>query len=456
MAPVDALGGMSGASAGSGAFAGSAGGASGVGGGFSGAAGATGGSASGGAPAALGAKPYMGWSSWSSMSVGVNAAKVKAAADAVAKQLLPYGYEYINVDDGWYSGFDENGRFKPDNAKFPDGIRAVADYVHGLGLKFGIYLMPGLNDAVYNANSPILGTSYHAKDIVSNPSLRGSTNTKTGTTAKKIDFTRPGASEYVQSAADLLAAWGVDFIKMDFVGPGGGGGNADNRDDIAAWRKALNKTGRSIWLELSNQLSIDYASAWQQNSNGWRIGNDIECYCTTLTNWAHVIRNIGAAAAWTRYAGPGGWNDLDSLEVGNGSKDGLTLDERYTYYTFWAINAAPLYLGSDPTQLDATDLAILTNRAVIAVDQAGIAASRVSVVGNQQVWAAKQADSSFTVALFNFDATASKVTAKFSDFGAPSSLTARDLWSQTELGRVDTAFSATLPAHGSRLIELRP
>src|SRR5208337_3322158 len=131
-------------------------------------------------------------------------------------------------DDGWYNGFDANGRWQADTTKFPSGIAGLATYVHSKGLKFGIYLTPGLNTTVWQANSPIAGTSYHAHDIVLNTTTHG--NTKGD--AYKLDFTKPGAVAYVESYANLLALWGIDFIKMDFTGPGGGDVSADNQDDI--------------------------------------------------------------------------------------------------------------------------------------------------------------------------------------------------------------------------------
>jgi hypothetical protein len=404
----------------------------------------------------LAAKPLMGWSTWSTFEEGVSETIVEGVADAVASELLSSGYEYINIDDGWYNGFDTYGRRQPDLSKFPDGVSGVATYVHGKGLKIGIYIIPGLNDIVYNANSPIYGTTYHAQDIVSNPSLSGNTDQSSGQTAKQIDYTKPGAVEYIESYANLVASWGVDYIKFDFVGPGGGGGVSNNVPDLQQWRAALDKTGRQVWMELSNNLSISDATSWKEYSNGWRIQNDVECYCSTLTNWEHVVRNINSVQPWVQYAGPGGWNDLDSTEIGNGSHDGLTTDERQTAFSFWSISAAPLSLGSDPRSLDPTDLAILTNKEVIAVDQAGVPAKPVSTASTSQVWYAKNPGGSFTVGLFNFGASTATVTAKWSDVGAASSMNVRDVVSQTNLGTMSASFSASLATHASRLLKLTP
>ena len=403
----------------------------------------------------LAARPSMGWESWWSGHTGVSTeADIKATADAMASKLLPYGYNYILIDDGWYDGFDQYGRWKPDLKKFPDGWAGTAAYVHSKGLKIGIYLTPGVNDTVVAANSPIEGTSYHVKDIVT--TAAGNTDKATGATARKIDFTKPGAVDFVQGYANLISGWGADNVKMDFVGPGGGGGNADNQDDIMQWRAALDKTGRQIWLNLSNKLNISAIATWQKYSNAWRVENDVECYCSTDTDWAHVVREINGLPPFAPYAGPGHWNDLDSLMIGNGSFDGITPDERQTMFSFWALATSPLIIGADITKLDAADLAILTNSEVIAVNQAAVPPRAVSTATSQQVWYSQQKDGSVVVGLFNFGSASAQVTASFSAVGAASSMSVRDLVTHTDLGRSTGSFAATLATHASRLVRLTP
>jgi hypothetical protein len=160
--------------------------------------------------------------------------------------------------------------------------------------------------------------------------------------------------------------------------------------------------------------------------------------------------------AWTPWAGPGGWNDLDSLDVGNGQMDGLSEDERQSYMTLWAISSAPLYTGDDLTKLDAYGVSLLTNTEVIAVDQQGIPARPVTPTGTAQVWGTKNADGSYTIALFNMGSFPAQVTANWSSFGFGGSATVRDLWQHKDLGGHDDAISATLPAHGSRLFKVTP
>jgi alpha-galactosidase len=421
---------------------------------------AAGGSAASGAGGAvdggaLAAKPLMGWSTWSSTTGNVSDALIRSSADLVASKLASFGYRYVNVDDGWSSGFDANGYPKPNTQRFPNGIKAVADYVHSKGLKFGIYLTPGINDTAYNANGTVVGTSYHLKDIALNQ--RGSTDGASGATSKKLDFSKPGAVAYVQGHADLLTSWGVDFIKMDFVGPSQSVASVDNQEDIKQWRAALDKTGHPVWLELSNMLAISAIQTWKTYSNGWRVANDVECYCTgKLTNWAHVVRVINALPPFAQHAGPGHWNDLDSLEIGVGDGDGITPDERQTMFSFWAINAAPLYIGAPLADLDAADLAILTNSEVIAVDQAGVPAKALSTASTSQVWYAKNADGSIHVGLFNLGSGTAQLSVKWSDVGAASTVKVRDLVTHQDLGAMPTSYSASLASHASRLLKLTP
>jgi alpha-galactosidase len=218
-------------------------------------------------------------------------------------------------------------------------------------------------------------------------------------------------------------------------------------------------------LELSNSLSIDDASTWQKYANGWRIDGDIEDYggehgsSYPLTDWSNVTSRFRDLPKWVQYAGPGGWNDLDSLEVGNGTNDGLTVAQRQSTMTLWAISCAPLLLGTDLTHLDPTDLGMLTNSEVIAVDQAGVPASLIGgePTSEQQVWSAKEPGGSYAVALFNLSTTATvTVSVSWHQLGFSGSASVRDLWSHTNLGSFATGFSASLAPGASRLITVKP
>ena len=400
--------------------------------------------------------PFMGWSTWDYVGSNPTEARVEAQAQIEASNLKAYGYNYVLQDDDWYlnpaTTVDANGRWVVDSTRFPHGLSGVASYVHGLGLKFGAYLTPGIPVAAVNQNTLIAGTSYHARDIADtskheyNYSYGGGSK---NTVMYYIDYSKPGAQAYINSWADQLASWGVDFLKMDGVGDW-------DIADVQAWSQALKQSGRPILFDLSNQLDINNVSTWRQYSNAWRVGKDVECYCKTQIDWGHIVRQFGYAAAWAQDAGPGGWNDLDALQVANGSVDGISNDERQTIMTLWAASAAPLYAGDDLTRLDSYGLSLMTNAEVIALDQAGHPVHPVSQSSNQQVWFANNGNGTYTVALFNLGTTNATVTANWSDLGFSGSASVRDLWSHSNLGNFNGSFSATLNGHASRLLTVTP
>ncbi|MFF5497205.1 alpha-galactosidase D [Streptomyces aquilus] len=426
--------------------------------------------------APLAAKPYMGWSSWSMQSSkypGLNPdgdysylteANVLKQAGALAAKLKKYGYEYVNIDAGWWmdkawkSGFDAYGRQKPDPTRFPRGMKAVADDLHAKGLKAGIYLPAGLEKGAYGeGKTPVWNADGCTTADIVYDDLR---TTNGWDSSYKLDFSKPCTSKYIDSQAQLIADWGYDFLKLDGVGPGSGksGDQYDNVADVAAWNKAIAATGRPIHFELSWSLDIGHAADWKKYSQGWRVDTDVECYCNTLVSWENSVDDRwDDTPAWTRHAGPGGWNDLDSLDVGNGEMDGLTKAERQSYATLWAIAKSPLYTGDDLTRLDSYGLSLLTNREVIAVDQsANPPAHPVTPSDPQQVWAAKNADGTYTVALFNLADKPASVTADWSTLGFTGKAAVRDLWNHENLGTYKNRITEALPAHGSRLFTVTP
>ena len=416
--------------------------------------------------AAPATRPYMGWSSWSSMQRNVSAAKIEAQARVLAARLKQYGYTYINIDSGWCNGygtngeiypnhFDAYGRPMPNPYEFPNGIAALAGYVHSLGLKFGIYLTPGLKIQVWEANCRIFGTTDTVQQIA-DPSRWGSKFPHSGPQAFRgsyaIDYSKPGAQEYIQSEADWFASWGVDFIKLDWSGVRSGAQPVDDRADVEHWAMALKKTGRPIWLELSGGQNVNYADFWTKYASGCRIDGDVEVSQTNFTNWRHILARFRDAPKWAGYASPGYWNDFDSLEIGNGSRDGLTPIERQTAMTLWCVSCSSLYTGADLTHLDAADFQMLTNREVIAVDQAGRVATPISQAAQKQVWRAQNADGSYTVALFNLANSPANVVVRWSELNFHGAAKVRDLWLRQDLGEFRQEFSAPLKPHASRLL----
>ena len=412
----------------------------------------------------VGAKPALGWSSWSFIRQNPSAQSIEAQAKALKDSgLAKNGFVYANVDDFWYQcpgsqgpNVDQYGRWVTDPVKFPpkggrNGIQVVADYVHSLGLKFGLYVTPGISQQAVAQNTAIKGTSYHAADIATTAT---EVNYNCGGMVG-IDYAKPGAQQFVNSWADQFAGWGIDYLKIDGVG-------TPDIADVQSWSQALKQTGRRIHLELSNNLDINNAAAWKQLSNGWRTGGDIECYCGPngssypLTTWASLTSRFDQVADWAPYGGPGGYNDYDSLEIGNGANDGLTPDERRTQMSLWSLAASPLILGTDLTHLDRADLGLLKNADVLAVDQDGIDAKRISADTDSQVFAKTEPNGDALVGLFNTASAPREVATTAAALGLPAArdYALQDLWTH---GTTESAgrIAAVVPSHGVALYRVR-
>ncbi|MGH2909049.1 MAG: NEW3 domain-containing protein [Solirubrobacteraceae bacterium] len=421
------------------------------------------------APAALASTPrlpsapVMGWNSWDFMRHDPTEATVQAQATAmVSSGLKSAGYRYVNVDDYWYEcpgptgpTVDRHGRWVVNPANFPsqgslNGIQATAAYVHHLGLKFGIYVTPGISAQAVAQNSPIAGTHDTARQIAT---TTHENNYNCGGMVG-IDYSRPGAQAFVNSWANELAHWGVDYVKLDGVG-------RFDIPDIQAWSRALRQTGRPIHLELSNSLSIRAARTWARYAGGWRTGRDIDCYCSTtsypLTNWANVAARFDSVARWAPYGHPGTFNDYDSIEVGNGALDGLTPVERRTQLSLWALAASPLILGTDLTHLVPFDRSLLLNRSVISVDQDAIDAHRVLRLSTKQVFAKTERSGDVVVGLFNTGSSLAGLSTTVRALGLSGhhEYFVDNLWthSVTETaGRI----AAEVPSHGAALLRITP
>jgi Lamin Tail Domain/MBG domain (YGX type)/Alpha galactosidase A/NPCBM-associated, NEW3 domain of alpha-galactosidase/Alpha galactosidase C-terminal beta sandwich domain len=469
-------------------------------------------------PLHVGEKPVLGWSSWSTFRHVSTAAIDEAEARAmVSDGLKAEGYQYINQDDGWYecpavayTGANQNygptvdqwGRWvtsqttTSDTGAFPDqgtvnGMEVLGNYIHSLGLKFGIYLTPGISGNALaentpveaNANGHLLGTAsgYTADDITLGftPGLQPAQYPNTLTDAEnyncggtwELNYNSPGAQLYVDGEADVFASWGVDFVKLDGV-------LDSNTTDLEAWSKALAQTGRPIALDIT-EGAYDTAIAPQldQYATQWEYTPDIEegGGSTGLTGYQSAYLRLNAAALWQPYAGPGkGFNDLDSVEVGNGQTatnptnisgvtqryDGLTLPGRETVLSLWSLASSPLILGSDLTTLNKTqnpvDLALLLNRKVLGVDQDKIPASRIAITPTDQVFAKTERRGDVIVGLFNTDYSQPHViTTSAAKIGLPGGgpYLVRDLWgensdlcaAQSILTANPTPTSATTP-----------
>ena len=408
--------------------------------------------------------PPLGWSSWSFIRKNPTAAIIEAQAKAMKDSgLTKLGYQYVNIDDFWYQclgaqgpNVDQYGRWVIDSTKFPaqgakSGIQVTADYVHSLGLKFGLYMTPGISKQAVEQNSAIEGTPYHARDIATS---FNEANYNCGGMVS-IDFGKPGAQAFIDGWAKQFASWGIDYLKLDGVG-------SQDPQDVEAWSKALVSSGRKVHLELSNSLDINSAKTWQDYADGWRTGGDVECYCGAndssypLTSWASVASRFDQVAAWAGIGGPKGFNDYDSLEIGNGANDGLTLDERKTQASLWSLASSPLFLGTDLTHLDATDLSLLRNADVVAVDQDAIDAKRISGDADTQVFAKTEKNGDVIVGLFNTANAPRAVSTTTAALGLPKAVdySLQDLWSHDKTESTGT-ISTDVPAHGVALYRVR-
>ncbi|MGW7690014.1 NPCBM/NEW2 domain-containing protein [Streptomyces asiaticus] len=369
-------------------------------------------SAPGAAPGdGLALTPPMGFNNWNSTHCRAefNEAMVKGIADIfVAKGLKDAGYQYVNLDDCWaLPQRDANGKLVPDPVRFPNGIKAVADYVHSKGLKIGIYTSAGTK------------------------------------TCNSAGF--PGGLGHEKSDAQQFADWGIDYLKYDNCNNQGVDAKQRYRTMRDALKAATETTGRPIVYSICE---------WGQNKpwewagevgHLWRTTGDIS------DSWGSMLSIAKQNLPLAKYAGPGHWNDPDMLEVGNG---GMTATEYRSHFSLWSIMAAPLLIGTDLRKANAETYEILGNHEVIAVDQdpLGKQGTVVSSEGGRWVIAKEMADGSHAVALFNETDRPQHIATTATGVGLPraTGYRLRDLWAHNDYNTAG-AISATVPAHGTVL-----
>ncbi len=360
--------------------------------------------------------PPMGWNSWNKFGCNVSEDLIKEIADAMVESgMRDAGYEYIVIDDCWQIGRDENGNIIADPERFPSGIKALADYVHSKGLKFGLYSDAGI----------------------------------------KTCQGRPGSRGYEFQDARQYTVWGVDYLKYDWCHHG-------DQSAIASYslmRDALQAAGKPIVFSIC-EWGSNKPWLWAEDiGNLWRTTGDIlDCWDCRKEwggmGWTHILdKQVGLEI----YAGPGHWNDPDMLEVGN---SGMTITEYRAHFSLWCILAAPLMAGNDLRNMTPEIIEILTNREVIAVDQDsfGRQGSKVKDDGNFEVWSKELKDGSRAVVLFNRSKSDEKISVTWNEIGYPNHLYAkvRDLWLKKDLGKFTGKFSAKVPSHGVVMVKIAP
>ncbi|XP_057739084.1 alpha-galactosidase 1-like [Arachis stenosperma] len=359
----------------------------------------------------LGTTPPMGWNSWNHFNCQINEKIIRETADAlVSTGLSKLGYTFVNIDDCWAELHrDDKGDLVAKKSTFPSGIKALADYVHSKGLKLGIY-----SDAGYF------------------------------TCSKQM----PGSLGHEFQDAKTFASWGIDYLKYD---------NCNNDGSKPTVRypvmtRALMNAGRPIFFSLCEWGDMHPALWGARVGNSWRTTNDIN------DSWDSMISRADMNEVYADLAKPGGWNDPDMLEVGNG---GMTKDEYIVHFSLWAISKAPLLLGCDVRNMSKEIVEIITNKEVIAVNQdsLGVQAKKVRMEGDQEIWAGPLSGYKVAVVLLNRGPLRNAITANWDDIGIPqnSVVQARDLWEHQTLKKLFVnKLSATVDPHSCKMYVLKP
>ena len=369
----------------------------------------------------LAATPPMGWNSWNKFGCKISESLLKEMADAMCNSgMKEAGYEYIVIDDCWQTGRDSAGNIIADKEHFPSGIKSLADYIHGKGLKLGIYSCAG------------------------SLTCQG----------------RPGSRGYQFQDARQYAAWGVDYLKYDWC-------SSEGQNAEAAYRTmsdAIKASGRPMVFSIC-EWGENQPWKWGKGvGHLWRTTPDIrDCYeCKFDWGGVGVLNIIDAVADLYSYAGPGHWNDAEMLEIGNG---GMSYNEYVTHFSMWGMLAAPLMAGNDLRSMNDETREILTNKEVIAVnqDKLGKQAIRFMDMGDHEIWSKPLANGEIAVCFMNRSATDwelnydwKKNTMYFAtDIKINKSEYAiRDLWNHKKIGTTNSNTIQKIPAHGVLMVRL--
>jgi alpha-galactosidase len=357
----------------------------------------------------LAATPPMGWNSFNRFGGSINETLIRETADAmVSSGMQAAGYQYVIIDDGWMAPErDANGDLQPDHQKFPGGMKALVDYVHSKGLKFGLYLDRG-------------------------------TKTCGGL---------PGSYGYEIQDANQLASWGVDYVKDDNCSVVG-----KLYEDYTNMRNALQATGRPIVFSMCSWGFPGILVPELDIAHLWRTSSDIK------DTWDRMITIGEANNVYAPYAGPGHWNDPDMLEVGNG---GMTDVEYRTHFSLWAIMAAPLIAGNDLRNMSQVTRDILVAPEVIAIDQdplgiQGTLKSQPNSKSGLEVWSKPLSGTgAMAVMLLNRSEQAADIKVNWEDIDLPAGpALVRDLWDRADRGLFTDSYSANVPPHGVVLVKI--
>jgi alpha-galactosidase len=424
-------------------------------------------------------KPPMGWNSYNCFGSAVYESEVKENADYMARSLKQFGWEYIVVDflwsfdnppgskignpyqlrlqDGSYVPWltmDKWGRLVPHSHKFPSafggkGFKPLSDYVHGLGLKFGIHVMRGIPRQAVWAKTPVMGTNGITTDMIADTSSTCSwMNHMYG-----IDMAKPGAQEYLNSILNLYKEWEVDFIKVDDIA------RPYHLAEIEGYEKAITNTGRPMVLSISpGETPVAQAEHVKKHTSMWRMADDF------WDNWKMILQMFDYAKKWEGAGGPGHWPDCDMIQIGKLSKRGpvgierysrFTEDELYTHMNFWCIYRSPLMLGGNQPENRELELKLFTNEEVLAVNQNGENPRQLYKNDSSMVWvSAVSGSKDLYVGLFNIADKPHDVSVDFAMLGLKGKIAIRDLWKKSETGIFKKQYKEKINGHGSVLLRL--
>lgn len=406
----------------------------------------------------------MGWNSWDCYGAAVTEDIVRKNADFMAKHLKKYGWEYITVDIQWYEPnvktheytpfaklcIDEYSRVIPAENRFPSsaggkGFAPLAEYVHSLGLKFGIHIMRGIpRQAVYE-RTKIKGTDKTAADIAKTDSICAWNTDMYG-----VDPAKPGAKEYYDSIFELYASWGVDFVKCDDIARE----LPKEESELIMLSNSLKGCGRDMVLSLSpGPALLEKAELYKQVSNMWRITDDF------WDNWQLLYNMFERCEKWAPHNGAGHWADADMLPIGYIKQDyspdittQFTKDEQVTMLTLWSIFRSPLIIGGEMTKFDDFTMSLLTNEGILKMHRNARHSHQVwrrEMNGSEIVlWTAADAEGGQYAALFNIGENAADISVPLTELEIYEAKDITELWSN-EAFHADN-ISADLAPHSAR------
>jgi alpha-galactosidase len=423
--------------------------------------------------------PPMGWNSYNCFGSAVHEDEVKANTDYMAQHLKQFGWQYIVVDFLWsydnppgstignpfqqrlqdgsyipWLAMDGYGRLMPNANKFPSafggkGFKPLSDYVHSLGLKFGIHVMRGIPRQAVWGKSPVMGTNNITADMIADTtSICEWMNHMYG-----LDMSKTGAQEYLNSILKLYAEWDVDFIKVNDIA------RPYHTTEIEGYKKAIDNCGRQILLSISpGETPLKEKEHVKQYASMWRMADDF------WDSWEQLLKMFDYAQSWEGIGGSGRWPDCDMIQIGKLSKRGpvgperysrFTEDELYTHMTFWCIYRSPLMLGGNLPENRELETKFFTNDEALAANQQGENPKQLYKKDSSMVWVSHVSNSKdMYVALFNLSSNAKNISVDFAELDYKKKVSVRDLWNKKDLGDFKNNYQQEINAHGAALIRI--